>query len=141
MPTLNPGQGFWLQIPSGGAATISSNVTVVGQVDQGSLVNTNLAAGGGFGLVSSIAPISGGLTSVLNYKPTIGDETYQWNPTPAPGSWTINGYFQARGESSPQWYLVEGPTGAPAEPTPAIGAGFWLNSGAGSSWSNYFTLQ
>jgi len=141
MPTLNPGQGFWLQIPTGGAATISSNVTVVGQVDQGGLVNGNLATGGGFGLVSSIVPIAGGLTSVLHYTPTSGDETYLWNPTPAPGSWTINGYSQERGETSPQWNLVQGPTGAPAEPTPPIGAGFWIDSAATSSWSNYFTVQ
>ncbi len=141
MPSLNPGQGFWLQIPTGGSASISSNVTVVGQVDQGSLVNTNLAAAGGYGLVASIVPISGGLSSVLNYAPALEDSTYQWNPTPAPGSWTINQYFTPRGATSPSWNLQAGPTGAPAEPTPAIGAGFWIDSAAASSWSNYFTVQ
>jgi len=143
MPSLNPGQGFWLDIPTGGLAGTSSNFTSVGQVDQGTLVNTNLAAGnasGGFGLVSSIAPLTGGITSVLGYSPSPGDTVYQWNTTPGVG-YTINNYKKNLITGTTAWTLQSGPTGSPAEPTLSLGEGFWLNSGATSAWSFAFTVQ
>ena len=141
MPTLNPGQGFWLSIPPGGSATINSNLTVVGQVDQGAgfAVNTNLATPSGFSLLSSIVPMAGRITSDLDYSPVLGDTVYQWNTSPA--GWTINNYVHNRALNTNAWSLSTGPTGAPDEPTFSVGEGFWLASGVGASWSNYFDLS
>ncbi|MGO9200360.1 MAG: hypothetical protein ACLQM8_07445 [Limisphaerales bacterium] len=143
MPSMNPGQGVWLSIPSQTLSGTSSNVTVVGQVNQGVglAVNTNLPAAGGFGLLSSVVPIAGGITTVMNYAAAINDEVYQWNPGTPSGTWTINHWTLPRGATSPSWSLVSGPTGAPAEPTLAVGQGFWLSSSASSVWSNYFIVQ
>jgi hypothetical protein len=136
MPTLNPGQGVWLSIPSGGSLTINSNITTVGQVDQGSLINTNFMPAGGFSLLSSIVPIAGGLQTVLNYTPLANDTVYQWSTATTPPSWIINQYTVGRAGSA--WSLEAGPAGSPAEPTLSVGQGFWLSSGVGASWSNYF---
>jgi hypothetical protein len=129
--TLNPGQGAWLSIPAGGLAGTSSNLITVGQVDQGGLVNPNLIAGGGYSLVSSMVPLSGGIQTVLGYTPLLNDSVYQWST--ASGSYVINSYVKLKGQTNPSW--------SPAEPSIGIGEGFWLNSGSGAVWSNYFTVQ
>jgi len=121
---LNPGEGAWLNVPAGGAGTY----TIVGQVLQGALVNPNLPAAGGYSLVSSMVPLSGGLTTVLGYQPLVGDQAYQWNGT----DYTINTFVKAKGGGSTNW--------SPAEPSLGIGEGFWLKSGAGAVWSNYFVV-
>ena len=129
--TLNPGQGAWLDIPAGGLAGTSSNLTTVGQVDQGALVNKNLAAGGGYSLLGSMVPIQGGIQTVLNYSPVVGDTVYQWNPTTS--SYTISTFAIPKGGTQAVW--------GKSEPVIGIGQGFWLNSGAASMWSNYFIVQ
>jgi hypothetical protein len=129
--TLNPGQGAWLSIPTGGLKSSSSNLTTVGQVDQGSLVNHNLAAAGGFSLLGSIVPLSGGLTTVLQYQPLPSDQVYQWDI--ATQSYVVSTWAKVKGGTTYAW--------SPKEPTLAVSEGFWLNSGAGAVWSNYFTVQ
>jgi hypothetical protein len=129
--TLNPGQGAWLSIPTGGLSGTSSNLTTVGQVDQGALVNNYLASGGGYGLVGSIVPISGGLQTVLNYMPSVGDQVYQWSTSA--GKYTISTFAVPKGGTTGAW--------SPSEPVIQISQGFWLNSGAKSMWSNYFQVQ
>ena len=126
---LNPGQGAWLSIPSG--KLTSSNLTTVGQVDQGSLVNPNLNPAGGFSLVSSMVPLAGGLQTVLGYTPQTKDTVYQWEI--ASQSYKISSFVVPKGGSNPAW--------SPAEPTLAVSEGFWLNSTAAASWSNYFQVQ
>ena len=140
---MNPGQGVWLSIPSHTLSGTSSNVTVVGQVNQGSglAVNTNLPAAGGFGLLSSVVPIAGGIQTVMNYAAAVNDEVYQWDPGTPSGTYIINHYSTTGVPTSPSWSLASGPTGAPAEPTLAVGQGFWLSSSASSVWSNYFIVQ
>jgi hypothetical protein len=136
MPTLNPGQGVWLDIPSRGLAGTTSNLVVVGEVDQGSLVNTNLAAAGGFSLVSSIVPLSGGLQTVLGYTPMVNDTVYQWN-APDQAYLPAKSFVRPKGGGTPVW--------TPSEPIIGVGysgvsEGFWLDSGAGVTWSNYFSI-
>jgi len=129
--TLNPGQGAWLSIPSGGLKGSSSNLITVGQVDQGGLVNPNLNPAGGFSLLSSMVPLAGGLTTVLGYNPQDGDVVYQWDI--ATQAYNISSYVKAKGGTTYSW--------SPKEPTLAISEGFWLNSTSSASWSNYFTVQ
>jgi hypothetical protein len=133
--SLNPGQGAWLSIPAGGLKGVSanSNVTTVGQVQQGAqwAVNPGLPAAGGFSLLGSIVPLSGGLTTVLKYEPLPSDQVYQWDI--ATQGYTVSTWAKVKGGTTYAW--------SPTEPTIAISQGFWLNSGAGAVWSNYFTVQ
>jgi hypothetical protein len=130
--TLNPGQGAWLSIPAGGLVGMPTNLTTVGQVDQGSLVNPNLLPAGGFSLVSSMVPVSGGLQTVLNYTPLVGDTVYQYSSA-SQSYLPSSSYSKPKGGGNPVW--------SPSEPSIAISQGFWLSSGAGAVWSNYFIVQ
>ena len=127
--TINPGQGFWLSIPTGAFGGSSSNVTVVGNVLQGALVNPHLPPAGGYSLLSSMPPIAGGITSNLNYQPQLNDTVYTWNGT----GYNIASYAKNKAGTLTNW--------TPSEPQIAVGQGFWLNSGAGATWSNNFVVQ
>jgi len=133
--SLNPGQGAWLSIPAGKLAGTTSNLTTVGQVDQGSqyAVNPNLNPAGGFSLVSSMVPLAGGLTTVLGYAPQAKDTVYQWDI--ATQGYNISTYAQVKGSSPPTYAW------SPKEPAIAVSEGFWLNSTAAAVWSNYFQVQ
>jgi hypothetical protein len=127
--TLNPGQGFWLQIPAGAFGGGTSNVTVVGNVLQGTLTNRYIAPAGGFNLVASEVPISGGLTSNLLYHAQVGDQVFVWNGT------TFDSYAFQENRSGTQtnW--------SPSEPPINVGQGFWLDSAPGNGWTNVFIVQ
>jgi len=127
--TVNPGQGFWLQIPAGAFGGGSSNVTIVGNVLQGTLVNPNFPAAGGFSILSSQVPISGGVTSNLLYKPKLNDQLYQWTGT----AYNVFAYAANKTGTLTNW--------SPSEPQINVGQGFWLNSGAGAGWTNVFIVQ
>ncbi|HXS68058.1 MAG TPA: hypothetical protein VN761_04395 [Candidatus Polarisedimenticolia bacterium] len=127
--TINPGQGFWLSIPTGAFGGGTSNVTVVGNVLQGTLVNTHLPPAGGYSLVSSEVPISGGITTNLNYKPMLNDQVYVWNGS----AYNIFSYAKNKAGTATNW--------TPSEPALNVGQGFWLNSGAGATWTNVFIVQ
>ncbi len=130
--TLNPGQGAWLNIPNGGLAGTASNLTTVGQVNQGAMsVGPSLPTAGGFSLVSSMVPLSGGLQTALGYTPKVGDAVYQWSI--AKNNYVINNFVQLKGQPNPTW--------SPAEPSIGISEGFWINSQPGAVWSNYFIVQ
>jgi hypothetical protein len=96
---------------------------------QGALVNPNIPAAGGFGLLSSIAPISGGIQTALKYNPQLNDQIYAWNGT----GYNLFGYTKNKAGTATNW--------SPSEPSIAVGQGFWLNTSAGSTWSNNFTVQ
>jgi hypothetical protein len=135
--SLNPGQGAWLSIPSKGLSGTLSNLTVVGQVDQGTLVNTNLAKGGGFSLLSSMVPLTGGLQTALSYTPLVGDKVFQWNPT-TQAYLPASSFATPKGGGAAAW--------TPSEPQIGVGAsgvseGFWLSSGAAAGWTNVFSVQ
>jgi len=127
--TLNPGQGAWLQIPAGAFGGTTQNVVTVGTVDTGALVNPNLPAAGGYSLVSSMVPISGGLQTALGYTPAVGDAVYQWSIPKS--TYIISSFLKPKGGTA-AW--------SPSEPTIGISEGFWLQSQAGGIWSNYFTI-
>jgi len=65
---LQSGQGVFVQTPG-------TNLTVVGNVLQGTNIY-NLTAG--YNLLSFNAPISGGITTVLGYAPSVGDTVTFW---------------------------------------------------------------
>jgi len=78
-------------------------------------------------------PIAGGLTSMLNYSPTKGDTVNLWDPS-ANGSGGQNGFI----------VYVYGKGGwSPSEPVVQLGAGLWLQQGAGATptWYTNFTVQ
>lgn len=114
---LNPGDGFWLQVPAGGAY----NNTFVGEVVKDS---TN-SVPKGFSLKASAYPASLALVTGLTAPLVTGDAVYMFNGTsydlyandPDVGGWT------------------------PSEPLPAVAQGFWIqnNSGTDKSWIQHFT--
>jgi hypothetical protein len=127
--TVNPGQGMWVDIPAGAFGGSTSNVTIVGNVLQGTLVNPNLPPAGGFSLVSSEVPISGGVTTNLMYKPLLNDKVYLWNGS----GYSIFTYAENKAGTATNW--------SPSEPGINVGQGFWLDSGAGATWTNVFIVQ
>jgi len=126
---LNPGQGCWVAIPAGSYGGTTQSVTTVGNVLQGSLVNPNIPPAGGFSLLSSMAPLAGGLQTTLKYTPTLGDIVYTYH-----GSAYDPAYSYVKNKSGvPIW--------TPGEPPISVGQGFWLSTSAGSVWSNNFVVQ
>jgi hypothetical protein len=127
---LNPGMGCYIQVPS------AVTVTTVGQVLQGSLVNPNIPAAGGYALLSSMVPISGTITS-LNYVATAGDQIFFWDNTlTPPGFDPAYNYTVPRTGGAATWAVP------PGVPTINVGQGFFLNAKAANTvWSNYFTIQ
>jgi hypothetical protein len=131
---LNPGQAAFVKIPAGAYGGVSSNATIVGNVLQGSLVNTYVASGpvnskAIFSPVASIVPLSGGLQTTLKYVPQRGDQVFQYNGT----SWAIGSIFSTK---SGTW--------SPSEPSIALGEGFFLaptNGPAVAGWTQNFTVQ
>jgi hypothetical protein len=118
---LMPGQGVCVQIP--GTSGTSIALTLVGQVWQGTNTQAITPA---LNLVSSMAPISGGINTVLGYVPTKFDKVQQYNP--------VTGLFTSRSYSGTAW------TGG-IEPTPAVGEAFFLNSATSTNWTQKFTVQ
>lgn len=117
---LAPGGGLFAFNPDASPWTI----TFVGEVPQGNLSNP---IPNGLAIRSSIVPQGGGLTSVLQYPAEDGDTCYQYNP--ANGSYTINTYLGFLGS----W--------DPAEPTPAVGESFYIQSGSAKSWTRTFSVN
>jgi len=127
---LNPGEGAFVAIPANAGP---QTITVVGQVLQGGLVNPYIKQGGGFSLLSSMVPLSGGLVSVLGYTPAIKDTI----ATYANGTFLQNIWNTNRNGSQTNWSQ---PPSSPSEPVLAIGQGFFLNSLTTPVWSNYFVV-
>jgi hypothetical protein len=129
---INPGQSvFYLP-----AAT--QTATMVGTVLQGTnLVNTYFPAANQFQLLSSQVPISGGLTSVLGYKPNMGDSVYVYNN----GQYDIYTY-KALGTGHPVVYTTNWFNGLTAgEPIINVGQGFWMLPAASTNWVQNFIVQ
>jgi len=117
-----PGAGVFVQIPAGVATPIT--LTTVGQVIQG---KNTLPLAAGLNLVSSIAPISGGIGTVLGYTPTAKDYYLPWNPV-------TQAYAAKQNYTGTAW------SGA-GEPTPAVGQAFFLNAKGATNWVQNFTVQ
>jgi len=122
---LNPGRGVWVSIPAGSPV---QTATFVGNVLQGVNSNPNIPAGGGFGLVSSLAPLQGGVTTVLKYNPLLNDTLYRYNGV----GYDQFSYAKNKSTGLTNW--------SPSEPVINIGQGFWLKTSAGSTWNQNFTV-
>jgi hypothetical protein len=127
---LQPGRGVFFQWP--GATPTSTNVTIVGNVLQGSLTNT-LSASGVYDIRSSIVPqgntngVSGGeLQSVLGYTAASLDKVIRYNTS---------------GQSYGAQKLWTGSAWSPAgEPAINVAESFWLQPHAASKWQRNFTV-
>jgi hypothetical protein len=124
--TLNPGEAAFVFNP------YSTNITLtfVGTVLQGSLTN---ALPKGFSLVSSLVPQAGRLDVDLGLTEVDGDLVFQYNPV-------TKGYAEYTGDSLnvPPW---DAPGGYPANPTVAVGGGFFYYSSGGNPWIRSFTVN
>jgi len=111
---MDPGKGFFIQVPS------PTTVTIVGNVLQGSLQNPYIA---GINLISSMVPQAGGVQTVLGYSPVVNDKVYRYTPA---------GYVQS----------VYGTKGwAGGEPTLNVAESFWLQAVSAGTWTRNFTVQ
>ena len=86
------------------------------------------------GLVSSVAPVSGGVTSVLGYNPSPGDVIYQFNGT---GYNSYDYLPVSRSVSTAGWYL--GGTTL-SEPQIPVGSGFWIQPAEATNWVQNFVV-
>jgi hypothetical protein len=124
---LNVGEGFWIQDPT------DTNLTEAGTVMQGTLTNKYILPGGDYSLLASQVPLSGDITTNLNYIPTTGDTLLIYNGT------GYNGYLYGplvrNGPSV--WQL----NGVAAEPQISVGQGFWLQPAATTNWVETFTAH
>jgi hypothetical protein len=113
---LNPGEGFWLQVPAGG----TYNNTFVGEVVKDS--TNHLAAG--FSLKSSAYPASMPIVTGLQAPlGATGDAVYIFNGS----GYTIYAFDPDAGG----W--------TPSEPAPAVGQGFWIQTATAKDWIQHFT--
>lgn len=122
--SANPGEGLFIKVPS------DVNITFVGNVVQGALVNTNLPAGVGYGLLAYQAPVSDYVTN-LNFKPTQGDTILTWVNGVGYNAYSYN---TNKTHPTPAWLS--------GVPKLGVGTGFWLKTGtAGETWTNSFIVQ
>jgi hypothetical protein len=128
---LNPGAGCFVYVPT------TTTVATVGNVLQGNLSNPGIPAGGGFTLVASQVPLSGGLQTALNYTPHLNDAVFLWNTSANSGNGGYDTYiYSLSGKgagATTNW--------SPSEPQLAPGEGFFLFTGAGTVWTNDFIVQ
>lgn len=118
---LAPGAGAFVFIPA--AATLPQGITLVGNVVQGTHV---LPIQLGLQNVSFVAPISGGIQTVLGYSPTKLDKVQQFSPA--------SQSYVSRTWSGTAW-------SGGVEPTLAVGESVFINSKAATNWSQTFTVQ
>jgi hypothetical protein len=125
----NPGQAAWVSVPTGAFGGQTQNVTTVGTVLQGSLSNAFMNfPNGGYVLVGSQIPLSGGISSTLGYKPQAGEQLYAYDL--GFKDYVISTWSSAKHPNV--WF--------PSEPQIGIGQGFWLAAAAGSTWTTNFTV-
>jgi hypothetical protein len=116
----------------------NETATEVGTVLQGTnLVNQYFPPANTIQLLSSQVPISGGLTSVLGYKPTLGDTVYIYDN----GAYDTYNYT-AVGQGHPVVYTTNWFNGVtPSEPVISVGQGFWMLPAANTNWVESFIAQ
>jgi hypothetical protein len=120
--TLNPGEGGFFQSPT------ATTLTFVGEVMQGSLVNTlpaNIKV-----IRSSMVPQSGGVSSVLGLPADQADNLFTYA-----GGYTAY-LYDLDDNNNLVWQ--------PSEPSPAVGQAFFYKkaaTGTHTSWVRNFTVQ
>jgi hypothetical protein len=118
--TLAPGEGVFVKKPAGAA---SINVTFVGEVMQGTLVNPMII---GYDIYSAMVPQAGGITTVHNYRPANQDVVYQFNGSVYVGK---------------TWLQPLNRWNPPGEPTLAVGEAVFINSKSVQNWTRDFTVN
>jgi hypothetical protein len=121
-----PGEGLFVQNTGG----VPITNTFVGQVMQGTN-SVPYVSGGNFSLVSSPAPLSGGIETTLGFPAVNGDKLYQWS-IGAQGYAIISRHATTWGGGEPQ--IGIDPNLGPAE-------GFFYTSTAGGTWNQVFTVH
>jgi len=117
---LAPGKGVFVQLPAGNP---TQTLTLVGNVVQGSYT---LPITPGYQIVSSIAPISGGVKTALGYTPRALDKFFTYN--------AVTGLYTAHTWSGSIW--------AGGEPVPAVGDAMFLQAvSPATTWTQSFTVQ
>jgi hypothetical protein len=132
--TLAPGEGFFVGIP---AAQSQITVTFVGEVLQGTLVNTYVPGGvnGGLTLSGNKFPDSGqaltlGMTNIVT-----GDNLQMWEPPAG----QLNGLGYTKYTKTASGWL---PPGTPAAgPQINVADGFFVGSIPGFTWTRNMTVQ
>jgi len=128
---LNPGEGFFIQAQNTAGNTLS--ITFVGDVPQGHLVNA-LAAGPQLTLVGSIVPQTANLgdqatLTSLQFPAEDGDTVFTWDVL---GQTYVNAGY------------IEGVGWLPADPTIAVGTGFFVQKTPNSTkndWVRDFSVN
>lgn len=120
--TLAPGEGVFVKKPTG---TPSINLTFVGEVMQGTLVNPVAI---GFDIYSGMVPQQGGITSVHNYQPANLDVVYKFNGV------SYNNKTWLGTLPVPRW----NPAG---EPVLEVGEAVFINSKSVQNWTRTFTVN
>jgi len=127
---VNPGEGLFY-LPAANETN-----TEVGTVLQGTnLLNSYVPAGNVINLIASVAPISGGLTSVLGYQPNVNDSVFIFT-----GGGYNNFIYKKSGHSpnfTTNWQL----NATVEEPVISAGQGFFLLPAATTAWSENFVVN
>lgn len=116
---LTPGTAFF--VANNGATDLT--ITFVGEVPTGQLSTPLL---NGLNLVGSQVPQAGTLSGDLGYAASEGDQVYQWDAA-------AQGYKAAVGYEFGSW--------SPADPTIAVGEGFFLNRNGAGAWTRNFSVN
>lgn len=120
--TVNPGEGFFINLPTGASATL----TFVGEVPQGASLNNAISAN--YSLLSSIVPQSISLADPTATFPAVdGDVVLQWDAA-------------TQSFKAPLSY-IDGVGWVPSDPTPAVGEGFFYNSLTARTWTRSFSVN
>jgi hypothetical protein len=115
--SFNPGEAIFLSVP------VATNFTFVGQVLQGSQTNNYISPSGGYSLISSVIPLSGGVQTTLGFTPTPLTQVFLYGSVAGYSSYGFNHGF---------W--------SPSEPVLSPGQGMFINT-TQTSWVETFTVQ
>jgi hypothetical protein len=136
-PTVNPGEGFWVQNVQGQALP----VTFVGEVPAGTL-NNPIPGGNNFKIASSVVPKNLPLGDVATAATTLGfpaaadDTVYIFDPSIQNYKESYV-YFDGFG-----WFSPNGDDPGPQGPTIAPGTGFWIQKpGSAATWTQTFSVN
>lgn len=119
--TFQPGEAAWIN------TTTKFTNTFVGEVPTGTALTNAVPVG--FSLKASIVPQAGLITTDLSYAATQGDTIYQYDNSIS--NFAISSYDD-NGTGTIAW---------DAEPTIAVGEGFWLYTTKAKTWTRSFVLN
>jgi hypothetical protein len=135
-----PGTGIFVH----NVATTNFTITLVGEVPQNATAPLTQTIYPGFTLLGSIPPVSKSLsdTATYNFPAVSGMNLWFWDLPAAPQNWTQYNY------TGTLWIDVG--LGDVGDPTPAVGAGFWVDGTAtppgsippaGLPWAMTFSVK